>query len=171
MFGMRQYVFVSKKPRAAQAPPAVELFASNQLVVLLLLLHHLHHLRHLHLLHHQLQSRFCFLSSRAGGLVAWTKGCLSQECENRNLKILSVWAGNSAQCVHWTVFFPFDRARWDTLSNLETVILLNIYLSQRTRSKGTMRKLDFREPQTLNLWFSLKYSPVVTTKYAPLFPR
>ena len=56
-----------------------------------------------------------------------------------------------AQCVHWTVFFPFDRARWDTLSNLETVILLNIYLSQRTRSKGTMRKLDFREPQTLNL--------------------
>ena len=75
-----------------------------------------------------------------------------------------------AQCVHWTVFFPFDRERWDTLSNLETVILLNIYLSQRTRSKGTMRKLDFREPQTLNLWFSLKYSPVVTTKYAPLFP-
>ena len=57
----------------------------------------------------------------------------------------------SAQCVHCTVFFPFDRARWDTLSNLETVILLNIYLSQRTRSKGTMRKLDFREPQTLNL--------------------
>ena len=57
----------------------------------------------------------------------------------------------SAQCVHWTVFFPFDRERLDTLSNLETVILLNIYLSQRTRSKGTMRKLDFREPQTLNL--------------------
>ena len=68
------------------------------------------------------------------------------------------------------VFFPFDRARWDTLSNLETVILLNIYLSQRTRSKGTMRKLDFREPQTLNLWFSLKYSPVVTTNYSPMFP-
>ena len=57
----------------------------------------------------------------------------------------------NAQCVHWTVFFPFDRERWDTLSNLETVILLNIYLSQRSRSKGTMRKLDFREPQTLNL--------------------
>ena len=35
----------------------------------------------------------------------------------------------TAQCVHCTVFFPFDRARWDTLSNLETVILLNIYLS------------------------------------------
>ena len=48
-------------------------------------------------------------------------------------------------------FFPFDRERWDTLSNLETVILLNIYLSQRSWSKGTMRKLDFREPQTLNL--------------------
>ena len=68
-----------------------------------------------------------------------------------------------AQCVHWTVFFPFDRARWDISSNLKTVILLNIYLSQRARSKGTMRKLDFREPQTLNLWFSLKYSPVATT--------
>ena len=58
---------------------------------------------------------------------------------------------NNAQCVHWTVFFPFDRERLDTLSNLKTVILLNIYLSQRSRSKGTMRKLDFREPQTLNL--------------------
>ena len=75
-----------------------------------------------------------------------------------------------AQCVHCTVFFPFDRARWDLSSNLKPVMLLNIYLSQRTRSKGTLRKVDFREPQTLNLWFSLKYSPVVTTNYAPLFP-
>ena len=57
----------------------------------------------------------------------------------------------SAQCVHWTVFFPFDRARWDLSSNLKPVMLLNIYLSQRTRSKGTLRKVDFREPQTLNL--------------------
>ena len=79
-------------------------------------------------------------------------------------------AGCSAQCAHCTVFFPFDRARWDISSNLKTVILLNIYLSQRARSKGILRKVDFREPQTLNLWFSLKYSPVVTTKYAPLFP-
>ena len=31
---------------------------------------------------------------------------------------------STAQCVHWTVFFPFDRVRWDTLSNLKTVILL-----------------------------------------------
>ena len=77
---------------------------------------------------------------------------------------------STAQCVHCTVFFPFDRVRWDTLSNLVTVVLLNIYLSQRARSKGTLRKLDFRESQTLNLWISLKYSPVVTTKCAPLFP-
>ena len=81
--------------------------------------------------------------------------------------IIVVWI---AQCVHCTVFFPFDRARWDLSSNLKPVMLLNIYLSQRTRSKGTLRKVDFREPQTLNLWFSLKYSPVVTTNYAPLFP-
>ena len=77
---------------------------------------------------------------------------------------------SSAQYVHWTVVFPFDRARWDLSSNLKPVMLLNIYLSQCTRSKGTLRKVDFREPQTLNLWFSLKYSPVVTTNYAPLFP-
>ena len=57
----------------------------------------------------------------------------------------------TAQCVHCTVFFPFDRTRWDLSSNLKSVMLLNIYLSQRTRSKGTMRKLDFRESQTLNL--------------------
>ena len=57
----------------------------------------------------------------------------------------------NAQCVHCTVFFPFDRARWDISSNLKTVILLNIYLSQRARSKGILRKVDFREPQTLNL--------------------
>ena len=57
----------------------------------------------------------------------------------------------TAQCVHCTVFFPFDRERWDTFSNLETVMLSNIYLSQRSRSKGTLRKLDFCESQTLNL--------------------
>ena len=50
----------------------------------------------------------------------------------------------SAQCVHWTVFPPLDQAQWDILSNLTTVILLNIYLSQRARSRGTLRKLDFR---------------------------
>ena len=62
-----------------------------------------------------------------------------------------VRSGCTAQCVHCTVFFPLDRARWDLSSNLKSVMLLNIYLSQRIRSKGTLRKVDFREPQTLNL--------------------
>ena len=97
--------------------------------------------------------------------------CLNRRLLNSYLSLSWVFSPyNSAQCVHCTVFFPFDRVRWDTLSNLVTVVLLNIYLSQRARSKGTLRKLDFRESQTLNLWISLKYSPVVTTKCAPLFP-
>ena len=70
--------------------------------------------------------------------------CISKT--SQELRMLS-----SAQCVHCTVFFPFDRVRWDTLSNLVTFVLLNIYLSQRARSKGTLRKLDFRESQTLKL--------------------
>ena len=49
------------------------------------------------------------------------------------------------------VFFPLDRAQWDISSNLTTVILLNIYLYQRARSRGTLKKFDFRESQTLNL--------------------
>ena len=100
-------------------------------------------------------------------------GCSDPSSLRSHMKLHSGGKSNKCnQCTMCTLdsFFPFDRERWDTLSNLETVILLNIYLSQRSRSKGTMRKLDFREPQTLNLWFSLKYSPVVTTKYAPLFP-
>ena len=58
---------------------------------------------------------------------------------------------HSGQCEHCTVFFPLDRAQWDVSSNLTTVILLNIYLSQHAQLRGTLRKLDFSEPQTLNL--------------------
>ena len=99
-------------------------------------------------------------SSRADVLRTHLKNHSGEKLNKCNqCDYVSSWAINlrthlkthSAQCVHCTVFFPLDRARWDTLSNLETVILLNIYLSQRTRSRGTMRKLDFREPQTLNL--------------------
>ena len=82
---------------------------------------------------------------------SWTVAKLAEATQIKMDILIEVLYLFSAQCVHWTVFFPFDRERWDTLSNLETVILLNIYLSQRSRSKGTMRKLDFREPQTLNL--------------------
>ena len=42
--------------------------------------------------------------------------------------------------------------------------------TQPMEAGGWVSQFDFCEPQTLNLWFSLKYSPVVTTKYAPLFP-
>ena len=34
-----------------------------------------------------------------------------------------------AQCVHWAVFFPPDRASSGIFSNLKTVIPFNIYLS------------------------------------------
>ena len=66
-------------------------------------------------------------------------------------KLLSVRKLIQVEMLYPGSVFPFDRERWDTLSNLVTVVLLNIYLSQRSRSKGTLRKLDFRESQILNL--------------------
>ena len=59
--------------------------------------------------------------------------------------------------LHCTIghFFPFNQARCDIPYNFTTVIQFNIYLSQLARSKGRLRKLDFRESQILNLLFSL----------------
>ena len=52
---------------------------------------------------------------------------------NVNVWSCKLWAhavkGTSAQCVHWAVFFPPDRASSGIFSNLKTVIPFNIYSS------------------------------------------
>ena len=76
----------------------------------------------------------------------------------------------TAQCALCTVSFPRNRTRWDMTSHFTIVISLNIFFSQLVRLRGKHSFEGFCELQTLNLWFSLNYTPVSTTEqqYIPL---
>ena len=77
----------------------------------------------------------------------------------------------TAQCVHCTVSFPRDRTRWDMTSHFHIVISFNIFLSQLVRLRGKHFYECFRELQTLNLRFSLNYTPVATTGFWRFMPQ
>ena len=73
---------------------------------------------------------------------------LAHQQDQRIIRISGISALHNVYIVQ---FSPLDRAQWDVSSNLTTIILLNIYLSQRARSRGTLRKFHFSEFQTL-IW-------------------
>ena len=77
----------------------------------------------------------------------------------------------TAQCAVCTVSFPRNRTRWDMTSHLTIVISFNIYFPQLVRLRGKHFYERFFELQTLNLWFSLNYTPVSTTEFWRFMPQ
>ena len=57
------------------------------------------------------------------------------------------------------------------ISHFTIVISFNIFLSQLVRLRGKHFYERFRELQTLNLKFSLNYTPVVTTGFWRFLPQ
>ena len=83
--------------------------------------------------------RICRISTSAGS---------AHDQDKRMIRISGISALHNVYIVQ---FSPLDRAQWGVSSNLTTIILLNIYLSQRARSRGTLRKFHFSEFHTL-IW-------------------
>ena len=82
-----------------------------------------------------------------------------------------VWLFSTAQCAVCTVSFPRNRTRWDMTSHSTIVISFNIFFSQLVRLRGKHSYERFCELQTLNLWFSLNYTPVSTTEFWRFMPQ
>ena len=76
-----------------------------------------------------------------------------------------------AQCAVCTVYFPRNRTSWDMTSHLTIVISFNIFFPQLVRLRGKHFYESFCELQTLNLWFSLNYTPVSTTEFWRFMPQ
>ena len=121
-----------------------------------------------------------YASSDAGDLRIHSKmhsGEKSNKCNQCDYA--SSGAGNSrtqfkmhsAQCAHCTVSFPRNRTRWDMTSHSTIVISFNIFFPQLVRLRGKHFYESFCELQTLNLWFSLNYTPVSTTEFWRFMPQ
>ena len=82
-----------------------------------------------------------------------------------------VWLFSTAQCAVCTVSFPRNRTRWDMTSHSTIVISFNIFFPQLVRLRGKHFYERFCELQTLNLWFSLNYTPVSTTEFWRFMPQ
>ena len=82
-----------------------------------------------------------------------------------------VWLFSTAQCAVCTVSFPRNRTRWDMTSHSTIVISFNIFFPQLVRLRGKHFYEHFCDLQTLNLWFSLNYTPVSTTEFWRFMPH
>ena len=82
-----------------------------------------------------------------------------------------VWLFSTAQCAVCTVSFPRNRTRWDMTSHSTIVISFNIFFPQLVRLRGKHFYEHFCDLQTLNLWFSLNYTPVSTTEFWRFMPQ